>query len=98
MENKRNFLNGPSMYPNLKVNRGGYSNMPNGKPKSSAFQNNNKKDKTKKEESLIEKIKSKAGDIYEKGKKKVIKVVKSLENPDVTLGQRYGSGSKKWWE
>ena len=38
MENKRNFLNGPSMYPNLKVNRGGYSNMPSGKPKSSAFQ------------------------------------------------------------
>ena len=97
MENKRNFLNGPSMYPNLKVNRGGYSNMPNGKPKSSAFQDKTKKDKTKKEESLIEKIKSKASNIYEKGKKKVIKVVESLENPDVKLSRKYG-GSKKWWE
>ena len=101
MENKRNFLNGPSMYPNLKVNRGGYSNMPSGKPKSSAFQQKTTTDTTLKEKEdkgLIEKIKSRASDIYKKGKEKVKGVVESLENPDVKLGQRYGGGGKKWWQ
>jgi hypothetical protein len=38
MAKKRSFLNGPKMYPNLSVERGGYKNAPDGRSKSSAFQ------------------------------------------------------------
>ena len=39
MSEKKEFkMNGPSLYKELKVNRNGYSSMPDGRPKSSAFQ------------------------------------------------------------
>ena len=40
MKKKRSFLNGPTMYPNLSVQRGGYKATKDGRANSSAFQQN----------------------------------------------------------
>ena len=47
-------MKGPSLYPKLKLNRGGYSNRDDGRSKSSAFQDKDDKKKVKEENTTKE--------------------------------------------